>query len=306
MPDTVFLVSELEGAGLRIDSYLADHLQDVSRARVQRLITGGDVRVDGRPVKASRRLVAGEKVVIHLPRERREKPQPEDISLEILHDDQDIILVDKPSGVVVHPGAGRRTQTLVNALLYRFPDLAGQEPEDRPGIVHRLDKETSGVMVVARSPRAMNDLQRQFKNREVDKRYLGLVWGKIRHAEGRLSWPIGRHARQRDRISIRTNKPREAETHYRLLQAYRDFAYLEIHPLTGRTHQIRVHMAAAGHPLVGDGRYGRRGGKGPSPRLFLHAATLKFRHPGSGETLEFSSPLPPDLQAVLDGIMQSS
>lgn len=295
-------MSETEGAGRRIDAFLAESLRDVSRARVQRMITGGDVLVDGGPVKASHRLVEGEKVTIRLIREMKEKPGPEDMPLEILHEDRDIILVDKPSGLVVHPGAGRRTQTLVNALLYRFPDLAGQEPEDRPGIVHRLDKETSGVMVVARSPRALIDLQQQLKNREVDKRYLGLVWGKINHAEGRLSWPIGRHARHRDRISIKTDKPREAETRYRLLQAYQEFAYLEIHPLTGRTHQIRVHMAAAGHPLVGDSRYGRRGGKGPSPRLFLHAATLKFRHPGSGERVEFSSPLPPDLQAVLDGI----
>jgi len=295
-------VSETEGAGRRIDAFLAESLRDVSRARVQRMITGGDVLVDGGPVKASHRLVEGEKVTIRLIREMKEKPGPEDMPLEILHEDRDIILVDKPSGLVVHPGAGRRTQTLVNALLYRFPDLAGQEPEYRPGIVHRLDKETSGVMVVARSPRALIDLQQQLKNREVDKQYLGLVWGKINHAEGRLSWPIGRHARHRDRISIKTNKPREAETRYRLLQAYQEFAYLEIHPLTGRTHQIRVHMAAAGHPLVGDSRYGRRGGKGPSPRLFLHAATLKFRHPGSGERVEFSSPLPPDLQAVLDGI----
>ncbi len=295
-------MSETEGAGRRIDAFLAESLRDVSRARVQRLITGGDVLVDGGPVKASHRLVEGEKVTIRLTREMKEKPGPEDMPLEILHEDRDIILVDKPSGLVVHPGAGRRSQTLVNALLYRFPDLAGLEPEDRPGIVHRLDKETSGVMVVARSPRALIDLQQQLKNREVDKRYLGLVWGKIRHAEGLLSWPIGRHARHRDRISIKTDKPREAETRYRLLQAYQEFAYLEIHPLTGRTHQIRVHMAAAGHPLVGDSRYGRRGGKGPSPRLFLHAATLKFRHPGSGERVEFSSPLPPDLQAVLDGV----
>jgi 23S rRNA pseudouridine1911/1915/1917 synthase len=302
VPETLILVSETEGAGRRIDAFLAEYLRDVSRARVQRLITGGGVLVDGGPVKASHRLVEGEKVTIRLTREMKEKPGPEDMPLEILHEDRDIILVDKLSGLVVHPGAGRRTQTLVNALLYRFPDLAGQEPEDRPGIVHRLDKETSGVMVVARSPRALIDLQQQLKNREVDKRYLGLVWGKIRHAEGRLSWPIGRHARHRDRISIKTDKPRAAETRYRLLQAYQEFAYLEIHPLTGRTHQIRVHMAAAGHPLVGDSRYGRRGGKGPSPRLFLHAATLKFRHPGSGERVEFSSPLPPDLQAVLDGI----
>jgi 23S rRNA pseudouridine1911/1915/1917 synthase len=302
VPETVVLVTETQGSGLRLDVFLTRHLGIISRARVQRLITAGAVLVDGSPVKASHRLVAGEKVSFRLEQEKEARPLAEDAPIDILHQDRDIILIDKPSGLVVHPGAGRGSQTLVNALLFRFPDLAGQEPEDRPGIVHRLDKETSGLMVVARSPRALCDLQRQFKNREVEKRYLGLVWGKILHTEGRLTWPIGRHARRRDRISIKSEKPREAETHYRLLRAYREFAYLEIHPLTGRTHQIRVHMAAAGHPLVGDGRYGRRGGKGPSPRLFLHASALRFRHPGSGDVVEFSSTLPPDLQAVLDGI----
>jgi 23S rRNA pseudouridine1911/1915/1917 synthase len=302
VPETIFLVSGTGGAGQRVDAFLADRLKDVSRTRVQRLITLKQVDVDGRSVRASHRLAEGERVAVRITPEKKEKPGPEHIPIEILHEDRDIIVVDKPSGLVVHPGAGRSTRTLVNALLFLFPDLAEQGPEGRPGIVHRLDKETSGVMVVARSPQALIDLQRQFKDREVDKRYLGLVWGKICHDEGRLSWPIGRHARHRDRISVKTDKPREAETRYRLLQAYQKYAYLEIQPLTGRTHQIRVHMAAAGHPLVGDSRYGRRGGKGPSPRLFLHAGTLRFRHPGSGVSVEFSSPLSPDLQAVLNGI----
>ncbi|MGB2907468.1 MAG: RluA family pseudouridine synthase [Candidatus Aminicenantaceae bacterium] len=300
MPDFAFLVTDKEGAGQRIDAFLAANLSDVSRARVQRLITQEQVQVDGDVIKASHRLVEGERVTLHLEPETEEMPGPEDIQLKIIHEDRFIIVVDKPSGLVVHPGAGRNNQTLVNGLLFRFPELAALEPQERPGIVHRLDKETSGVMVVARSPQALSGLREQFKEREVDKRYLALVWAPIRHAEGRLTWPIGRHARHRERISIKTKKPREAETLYRLLRAYEDFSYLEIHPLTGRTHQIRVHMAAAGHPLVGDRLYGRRGGKGPSPRLFLHAGSLGFRHPGTGENVKFTSPLPPDLQGVLD------
>ncbi|MFA9454661.1 MAG: RluA family pseudouridine synthase, partial [Candidatus Aminicenantaceae bacterium] len=266
MPNFAFLVTDKEGAGLRIDAFLAANLSDVSRARVQRLITQEQVQVDGDVIKASHRLVEGERVTLHLEPETEEMPGPEDIQLKILHEDRFIIVVDKPSGLVVHPGAGRNNHTLVNGLLFRFPELAALEPQERPGIVHRLDKETSGVMVVARSPQALSGLREQFKEREVDKRYLALVWAPIRHAEGRLTWPIGRHARHRERISIKTKKPREAETLYRVLRAYEDFSYLEIHPLTGRTHQIRVHMAAAGHPLVGDRLYGRRGGKGPGPR----------------------------------------
>jgi len=285
-----------------VDAFLAERLPPLSRARIQRLIAEGRVTVDEHIPKPSHRLSAGEKVVIEYQPVRSEAPAPEPIPIQILHQDRDIIVVDKPSGMVVHPGAGRTALTMVNALLYRFPELAGLQPEDRPGIVHRLDKETSGVMVVARSQTAVQDLQRQFSAREVRKVYLGLVWGCIRRAEGTVSWPIGRHARNRQRISVKTDKPRTAETRYILRRAFPDFSYVEILPVTGRMHQIRVHMAAAGHPLVGDARYGRRRGRGPSPRLFLHAAVLAFRHPGTGEPVEYRSPLPPELQGVLDGL----
>jgi 23S rRNA pseudouridine1911/1915/1917 synthase len=293
-------VTETEGAGHRVDAFLTERLPPLSRARIQRLIAGQRVTVDGNIPKASHRLTAGEKVAIEYEPDRDESPAPESIPLQIIHHDLDIVVLDKPSGLVVHPGAGRTALTLVNALLHLYPELAELEPVDRPGIVHRLDKETSGVMVVARSQRALLDLQMQFKTREVRKIYLGLVWGCIRHAEGSVSWPIGRHSRHRQRISVKTDKPRSAETRYTLRRAFRDFSYLEIQPVTGRMHQIRVHMAAAGHPLVGDARYGRRRGSGPSPRLFLHAASLAFRHPGTGEPVEYRSPLPKELQDVLD------
>jgi 23S rRNA pseudouridine1911/1915/1917 synthase len=300
VPDHAFLVTDEDGAGQRVDAFLAARVGEVSRARVQRLIAAGDVLVDGRGVKTSHRLVPGEKITVCFEPELETGPLPEDIPFAVLHEDRHIIVVDKPAGLVVHPGAGQNSRTLVNGLLFRFPELAGLEPRERPGIVHRLDKETSGVLVVARSGVALDSLRGQFKAREIDKRYLALAWGAIRHAEGKLTWPIGRHARHGDRISIKTQKPREAETRYRLLRTIGEFSYLEIHPLTGRTHQIRVHMAAAGHPLVGDEKYGRRGGQGPSPRLFLHAASLGFRHPASGKELTFKSPLPADLQDVLD------
>lgn len=301
MPESRILVTETQDGGQRIDAFLAGKLPELSRSQVQALISQGKVAVNGRPTKSSYKIAGGEKVSIEYAIEQ-EKPTlcPEQISIPVLHQDTDIIVVDKPAGMVVHPGAGRRSQTLVNALLYLFPDLAKMEPPDRPGIVHRLDKETSGVLVVARSLRALRGLQQQFKERTVQKQYLGLAWGNIRHAEGRISWAIGRHARRRERISIKTDRPRQAETIYRVRRVYQEFTYLEIQPLTGRMHQIRVHMAAAGHPLVGDSRYGRRSHKGPSPRLFLHAWNLTFTHPGSGQAMEFTAPLPSDLQEVLD------
>jgi 23S rRNA pseudouridine1911/1915/1917 synthase len=295
-------VTETEGPGRRIDVFLSGKLEGLSRSHVQQLIGQEKVTVDGRPVKASHRLAPGETVVIeHSPRPQS-RIQPQAIPLDVVFQDREIIIVDKPSGLVVHPGAGRSEGTLVHALLHRFPDLAGMIPEDRPGVVHRLDKETSGIMVVSRTPDAFRDLQRQFKARDVKKCYLGLVWGRFPRSEGEITWAIGRHPRRRQRMSIKTGKPRTAETRYRLLQGYKECSYLEIRPRTGRTHQIRVHMAAAGHPLVGDSRYGRRGGKGPARRLFLHAHQLSFRHPGSGKTVSFTSPLPADLQAVLDAL----
>jgi 23S rRNA pseudouridine1911/1915/1917 synthase len=303
VPKTTFRVTETEGPGRRIDAFLAGRLEGLSRSHIQQLIGQTKVMVDGRAVKASHRLAEGETIEIEYSPIPEIRIQPQAIPLDILFQDRDIIIVDKPSGLVVHPGAGRPDRTLVQALLFHFPDLqGGQMPDDRPGIVHRLDKETSGVMVVARSPQAFQNLQQQFKARDGDKAYLGLVWGRFRHSEGEITWAIGRHSRRRDRMSIKTEKPRAAETRYRLLKEYPECSYLEIRPRTGRTHQIRVHMSAAGHPLMGDSRYGRKGGIGPSPRLFLHAHMLSFRHPGSGKTVRFTSPLPHDLQAVLDGL----
>jgi 23S rRNA pseudouridine1911/1915/1917 synthase len=191
-----------------------------------------------------------------------------------------------------------RKGTLVNALLARFPELRGVGEADRPGIVHRLDKETSGVMVVARNEKALRSLQAQFKSRQVRKTYLALVWGKMPAREGKLDRPIGRHVSHGQRMSVRTRRPRTAETQYAVLEVLPETSFLEVRPLTGRTHQIRVHMAAAGHPVVGDVLYGKRKGEKRAGRMFLHAHKLSFLHPASGERVEFVSLLPADLEAV--------
>jgi 23S rRNA pseudouridine1911/1915/1917 synthase len=188
----------------------------------------------------------------------------------------------------------------VNALLHHFADIADVGPEERPGIVHRLDKETSGLMVVARSQVAYMELQRQFKLRTVEKIYLGLVWGKITKLKGTIEWPVGRHVKHGERMSVKTKKPRSAETRFKVLRRFQRYTLLEIKPITGRTHQIRVHFATSGHPIVGDTRYGKKKSKGHIPRLFLHAHRLSFFHPVSKERMVFLSPLPHELKKFLN------
>jgi len=224
------------------------------------------------------------------------------LPLEIIYKDKHFLVIDKPSGMVVHPGAGNRRGTLVNALIFHFPQLKSVGPEERPGIVHRLDKETSGVMVVAKTFEAYKALQQQFKRREVKKVYLGLVWGRMAEKQGKIHWALGRHVKHGEKISVKTKKPRSAETHYCVQEEIGDFTLLEIRPITGRTHQIRVHLAASGHPLVGDARYGRRKSKTKCPRLFLHASCLSFLHPVRQERMEFTSPMPEDLKEFLEAI----
>jgi 23S rRNA pseudouridine1911/1915/1917 synthase len=299
------LVVSAAPAAVRLDVYLAGRLPELSRAALRKLIDRGRVLVNGITAKASLRLKNGDRIEADLESVEAEEsaPVPEEIAFKVLHADDEVLVIDKPYGLVVHPGAGNRKGTLVNALLARYPEIRGVGDPDRPGIVHRLDKETSGLMVVARTPRAYESLVSQFKGREVRKTYLGLVWGTMSAAEGRLDWPIGRHVSNRQKISVKTSSPREAITEYRVLEKLKEFTWLEIRPLTGRTHQIRVHLAAAGHPLVGDSKYGRKrlaksGKKGTPPRLFLHAHKLSFIHPATGLRVDFTSPLPPELEAA--------
>lgn len=303
MPNQEFLIATGSGAGERLDVYLARRLKDFTRSEFQRFIDLGRVAVNGAAKKSGYKLKDGDRVEVDVIVPEAAGTAAEDIPLRILYSDPDVIVLDKPAGMIVHPGAGARKGTLVNALLHHFPEIRGIGDDDRPGIVHRLDKETSGVMVVARSLAAYGELLRQFKAREIRKVYLALVRGRLSSTAGRFDWPIGRHVKHGQRMSIKTRKPRSAITDYRVLNVFKDFSLLEIRPITGRTHQIRVHLTAAGHPLAGDRRYGAcRQPKARFPRLFLHAHRLAFRHPVSGQPLEFLSPLPDDLASVLKSI----
>lgn len=279
---------------------MSEKISDLTRSQIQKFIGAEKVKVGGVIRKSNYRLKEGEEVEIEFDLPQTPRIQPEDIPLDIIYEDSHILVINKMSGMVVHPGAGNRKHTLVNALLFHFPDIMGVGPEDRSGIVHRLDKETSGLMIAARNGDAYKRLQQQFKRREVEKRYIGLVWGKMSGKKGEYTWAIGRHVKHGERISISTKKPKEALTQFSVQNEYDQFTLLELRPLTGRTHQIRVHLAAAGHPLVGDPRYGRRKTRMLVPRLFLHASYLSFVHPGTEERAEYSSPLPQDLKDFLD------
>lgn len=306
MPRAEFTVGAESGAGTRLDVFLVERLTFLTRTQVRKAVDEGGARIGNRVAKPGHRLRADDQVVFDYEIPSPEpKLLPEAIPLKIIFKDEDVILIDKPTGLVVHPGAGHASGTLANALIHHFPEVALIGSEERPGIVHRLDKDTSGVMVVARSPRAFDELVRQFIKRIVWKTYLGLAWGQVVASEGRLSWPLGRHPKEGQKISIRARSPKKAETFFEVQRVFQETTLLEIRPVTGRTHQIRVHMAAAGHPLVGDPIYGRKKEGGRYPRLFLHAHTLSFLHPATGERLTFASPLPPDLEAVIQRELSS-
>jgi len=303
VPKKEFVVTTCSGKEQRLDIYLTEKVRALSRSQVKKLIEKKKVRVDGVLRKSSYKLQEKERVEIDYERPDYKENIPENIPLELIYTDEHIVVINKPSGLVVHPGAGYKEHTLVNALLYYFPEIKDIGPDDRPGIVHRLDKETSGVMVVAKTSEAYRRLQRQFKQRKVQKLYLCLVWGKITAEEGRISWSIGRHPTHGERMSIKSRKPRKAETLYSVQKRFAKFTLLEVKPLTGRTHQIRVHLSASGHPLVGDTRYGRRKSTNVEcPRLFLHAFKLLFNHPETQQRVEFSSPLPQDLKSFLENL----
>ena len=299
MSERAFSFLHAEGDNLRLDVYLVDQIRDLTRAQIQKNIEDGLVAVNGQVRKSGYRLRPGDVVEVRVRDYEPPSLEPEPIPLRVLYEDDAVAVIDKPSGLVVHPGAGVHAGTLVNALLHRYPEVRGVGAPERPGLVHRLDKETSGVMVVARTPTAFYELQRQFKHRIVQKTYLGLARGRLSE-DGRINWPIGRHVKDGQRYSIRTRKPKEAKTHFRVLEQFNDFVLLEIKPLTGRTHQIRVHLAAAGHPLFGDRLYGPKQPKGYEPRVFLHAHRLGFLHPVRKEWVEFVSPLPLELDTILD------
>jgi 23S rRNA pseudouridine1911/1915/1917 synthase len=305
VPKKEFLIASSD-ENKRLDVFLSHKIKELSRSQVQKLIEEKKVLTNGKGSKSSYHLKSGDRVEIEYTSHSIPKIKPENIPLKVIHSDDHILVVDKPSGLVVHPGAGVKSGTLVNALLHHFPDIEGIGPVERSGIIHRLDKETSGVMVVARSSKAHSSLQRQFKERAVEKVYIGLVWGRMPQKSGEMTWSLGRHPKHGGRISTKTKKPRAAKTQYCVEKELEKFTLLKIKPITGRTHQIRVHLAAAGHPVAGDNRYGRRKEKIKSPRLFLHAAQISFHHPDSGKKVRFSSPLPEDLKIFLNKIERTA
>jgi 23S rRNA pseudouridine1911/1915/1917 synthase len=291
-------------AGDRLDRFLGERVPGLSRSAAQRLVEQGMVTVNQAVSKASYKLRVGDAVAIRLVREETAQPAPEPIRLDIVYEDQALLVVDKPAGMVVHPAPGHTGGTLVNALLAHCPELAGGE-EGRPGIVHRLDRETSGLIVVAKDEGARRALQRQFQERQVLKTYLALVHGHLQPAWGRIEAPLGRDPAHRQRIAV-LEGGRPAVTEYRVMEHLEQpglsaglLTLLQALPLTGRTHQIRVHLASIGHPVVGDTIYGRRRGSLSLARHFLHAWRLGFDHPITGQRLAFEAPLPPDLEAVL-------
>jgi len=303
------------GAGERLDRWLAGVMPGLSRARLQAIITGGGVLVDGRVARPSLRLKTGQSISVQLPAPQPAVPLPEDIPLAVIYEDRHLLVVDKPAGLVVHPGAGRATGTLVNALLHRVRDLSGIGGVVRPGIVHRLDRGTSGLLVVAKDDASHLALSKQFSGRTVEKEYLAVVLGVPRAAEGTIDVPIGRDPVHRKRMSARAPRGRAARSTYRVVEALDGAALLRVRIATGRTHQIRVHLAAVGHPVAGDATYGgqrRPASRRPEARAALealsrpalHAAHLAFSHPASGERVSFSSPLPADLEVLLAALRE--
>jgi 23S rRNA pseudouridine1911/1915/1917 synthase len=304
------LVASEADDGKRIDKFVAEHIPDFSRTFLSRLIGDGRVTVNGTVALRPRQIIhSGDQVEIDFPPPTPTNLEGEERPLEILYEDESLAVIVKPAGLTVHPGAGCKSGTLANALVFHFSRLS-QKDAQRPGIVHRLDRDTSGLLVIAKSERSHHKIARQFQQRTVEKRYLALVFGRGLQSHGQIDAPIGRHPTHRTRMAVvRAGRP--ALTQYDLIEEFHDFTFLKIGLKTGRTHQIRVHFAHLSHPVVGDQVYGRGRLQGVHSRglqehleklnrLFLHATYLRFSHPATGEELQFNSPLPEELASILD------
>jgi 23S rRNA pseudouridine1911/1915/1917 synthase len=304
------LMVDAPAAGERLDRWLAARVPDISRARLQALIADGHVRVDGRARKASHRVVAGERVDVDVPPPPPETLEPEAVALSIVHEDEHVLVVDKPAGVVVHPGAGHARGTLAAAVLAHWPAIVGVGGPRRPGVVHRLDKDTSGLLVIAKTALAYESLTTQLAARTVRRVYLAVAQGRVTAPVAVIDSPIGRDPRDRKRMAVRPpGQGRRAITEVRVLERFPDFTYLEARLQTGRTHQIRVHLASAGHPIAGDEVYGGRRRRSLPVQLdglALHAAALAFVHPLTQVRVEFCSPLPPRIDRLLSHLRHAT
>ena len=292
-----FIVSEND-AKLRLDHFLAKRLPQYSRSRLQQLIRSGFVRLNGASTRPRQIVRAGDKIDVRESPVEQIETRPQRIPLDILFEDDDLIVINKPAGLTVHPGAGQREHTLVNALLSHCTTLSGIGGKERPGIVHRLDKETSGCLVVAKNDLAHRELSRQFADRTVEKIYLALVAGKLRKPAGVIEEKIGRHPVHRQRMSVTTKRGRTAKTEYRVVRSNEEASLIECRLYSGRTHQVRVHLHHLGHPVLGDKVYGARLVKN-FPRQMLHAWKLGFRHPRTGEWKQFQASVPDDFKEAI-------
>ena len=290
-----------EEAGVRIDKYLAEQLPDITRSYLQKLLKDGSVQMNGKPVKASTKTAAGAVIELTIPEPEEPEILPEDIPLDILYEDSDVILINKPKDMVVHPAAGHYTGTLVNALMYHCKgDLSGINGVLRPGIVHRIDKDTTGVLIVCKNDKAHNALAEQLKEHSITRKYRAIVCGNLKEDEGTVDAPLGRHPQDRKKMAIVRTGGKRAVTHYRVLKRFGNYTYIECQLETGRTHQIRVHMASLGHPLLGDEVYGRVKSPFKLEGQTLHAMVLGFIHPTTGEYMEFEAPLPEYFEKLLE------
>ncbi len=294
-----------ERDGERLDVFLARMAiqgDPLSRSRIQKLITDGNVTVDGKPAKASLRLAAGAVVAVELPEPEATDIAPENIPLDILYEDEDVIVVNKARGMVVHPAAGVSSGTLVNALLAHCKDLSGINGALRPGIVHRLDKDTSGVMIAAKNDTAHRSLAEQIQEKTAKRVYWAILTGNIREEEGVIHGAIGRNPKDRQKMAVVRENGKDATTNFRVLERFGAYTLAECRLMTGRTHQIRVHMAYIGHPVLGDPKYGAKKCPFSIEGQALHSKTLMFTHPRTGERMEFEAPLPEDMQMILDDL----
>lgn len=288
-----------DDAKSRIDKYIAEQLEgEASRSQVQLWIADGNVRVNGSPVKANHKVTAGDRVDLAIPEPEAVEIEPEDIPLDVAYEDADVIVVNKPRGMVVHPAPGHASGTLVNALMHHCRDLSGINGELRPGIVHRIDKDTSGLIMAAKNDKAHASLAAQLKEHSVTRRYYAVVHGNISHDQGTVDAPIGRDPQDRKMFTVTDRNSKHAVTHFTVVERFGDYCLLELQLETGRTHQIRVHMKYIGHPLVGDPMYGRSKGLKMDGQA-LHAAVLGFVHPSTGEYMEFTAPMPDDMEELL-------
>lgn len=302
------LHAELDDRGLRLDVFLSQRLENLTRSQIQLLNRSGAIRIDGRHDKAGYKIRGGETIEVDLRILESEPLRPEQMQLQIYFEDEDLAVIEKPAGVVVHPGSGTNAGTIVHGLLFHFQNLSDAAGTARPGIVHRLDKWTSGLMIVAKNNVAHAKLSKAFQDRQIQKTYFALVHGRPRQSTGVIESSIGRHPKVRTKMAAIQGRGRSAYTEYRTMEQFREFALLEVKIKTGRTHQIRVHLSSIGHPVVGDNVYGERSYKefirkfDEPNRYFLHAAELRFAHPATGAPLEFHSPLPEQLQKFANDI----